>query len=121
MADTSVPEPTALPLSSRLRHWLRKALALIVAGVIFGFAYDWASPRFYRPDTKANFWLGTLHGALMPIALPSLLIGKDVPIYAPDNTGRPYKLGYIAGINLCGLIFFGLAFRKPKPQPQGER
>jgi hypothetical protein len=52
----------------------------------------------------------------MPVALPSLLLGRDVPIYAPINTGRTYKLGYIAGINLCGLVFFGAAFRQPRKQ-----
>jgi hypothetical protein len=59
--------------------------------------------------------MGILHGALMPVALPSLLLGKDVPIYASASTGRIYKLGYIAGINLCGLIFFGFAFHRPSP------
>ena len=61
----------------------------------------------------AGFRLGILHGALMPVALPSLLLGKDVPIYAERNEGRTYKLGYIAGINACGLVFFGLAFWRP--------
>lgn len=76
--------------------------------------YVWAEPRFYQPEVRAGFWRGTLHGALMPVALPSLLVGKDVPIFTANNTGRSYKLGYIAGINLCGLLFFGLAFRKPR-------
>lgn len=47
----------------------------------------------------------------MPVALPSLLMGSDAPIYSPRGDARSYKIGYIAGINLCGLIFFGLAFR----------
>jgi hypothetical protein len=50
----------------------------------------------------------------MPIALPSLLMGKDVPIYAEKNCGRRYKLGYIAGINVCGFLFFGLSFWQPR-------
>jgi len=52
----------------------------------------------------------------MPVALPGLLMGKDLPIYAPVNSGRLYKLGYIAGINLCGLLFFGVLFRRPRGQ-----
>ena len=55
------------------------------------------------------------------MALPALVLGRDVSIYSDRNTGRGYKLGYIAGINLCGLVFFGLAFRKsaspPGPKP----
>jgi hypothetical protein len=46
----------------------------------------------------------------MPLALPNLLVGHDVAIYAADNTGRTYKLGYTLGVNLCGLLFFGLFF-----------
>jgi hypothetical protein len=36
-----------------------------------------------------------------------------VDIYTANNSGRPYKLGYIAGINLCGLAFFGSVFWRP--------
>jgi hypothetical protein len=58
----------------------------------------------------AGFSRGVLHGVLMPMALPNLLIGHDVTIYAASNTGRSYKLGYTAGVNACGLIFFGFFF-----------
>ena len=44
------------------------------------------------------------------MALPNLIVGDDVTIYAVNNTGRTYKLGYIAGVNTCGLIFFGYVF-----------
>ena len=46
----------------------------------------------------------------MPMALPNLLVGDDVSIYAANNTGRLYKVGYIAGVNVCGLAFFGYLF-----------
>lgn len=49
----------------------------------------------------------------MPMALPSLVMGQDVEIFAKNNSGRPYKIGYIVGINLCGLIVFGSVFWKP--------
>jgi hypothetical protein len=101
---------------ARWRHWGAKAASLVLTGLLLGWGYRWAAPRFYGPETTAGFWLGTLHGGLMPTALPSLLMGNDVPIYATRNTGRSYKIGYIAGINLCGLLFFGLAFRKPPPR-----
>ncbi len=94
---------------------LRKVIPLVIAGLLLGWGYGWASNHLYHEDQNAGFWYGTLHGALMPAALPSLLFGNDVPIFASHNTGRWYKLGYIAGINLCGLVFFGLAFR-PTPK-----
>jgi len=91
-----------------------KAATLVLLGIGLGLGYDWAAPRFYGADPPAGFRVGVLHGALMPTALPSLLLGKDVPIYASHSTGRTYKLGYIAGINLCGLVFFGSAFWRPR-------
>jgi hypothetical protein len=113
----SVTPPNTGPVPARsfpLRRWATKAFSLVAAGVLFGLVYGWAAPRLYRPEVQAGFWLGSAHGALMPIALPSLLVGQDVPIFTANNTGRTYKLGYIAGINLCGLVFFGLAFRGSK-------
>jgi len=100
--------------SRRLRKWGIKLIWLALAGVSLGFCYKEAVPRLYRPETRAGIWLGAVHGFLMPAALPSLLEGEDVPIFAANNTGRNYKLGYIAGINLCGVIFFGIAFRPDK-------
>jgi len=113
---SSSPEPVGK--SSWARRLLIKAATLVSTGLLFGFGYDWAAPRFYGPEHPPGFFLGVLHGALMPIALPSLLMGRDVPIFAPNNPGRIYKIGYIGGINFCGLVFFGLAFSRPrKPQP----
>ena len=87
-------------------------LTAISLALIFGQA--WAAPRTYKPEHIAGFRMGLLHGALMPAALPGLLGGHDVPIYAPNNDGRAYKIGYILGLNACGTFFFGVAFWKPR-------
>jgi hypothetical protein len=42
--------------------------------------------------------------------MPLLAFGRDVTIYAANNAGVPYKLGYTCGVNACGAIFFGLFF-----------
>lgn len=94
---------------------LRKVVILVVVGFLFGILYDWASPWAFPPREPVGFGYGMLHGAMMPIALPTLVLGKDVAIYDNNNSGRLYKIGYICGINLCGLIFFGAAFYRPKP------
>ena len=83
-------------------------------GLLLGWIYGWAEPRLYPSDTRFGFFRGMTHGACMPMALPALVLGQDVSIYSEHNTGRGYKLGYIAGINLCGLVFFGGAFWKPR-------
>lgn len=99
------------------RRLLRKALTLAVLTLLVGYFYGWASPWAFPKNRPVGFGWGILHGALMPLSLPSLVIGKDVEIFAAANSGRPYKIGYICGVNVCGLIFFGSAFWRPKPKP----
>lgn len=98
----------------RRAHWVKKALLvklrLVLAGLLLGYVYARVSPLVYPKDRPLGFAHGFAHGGLMPMALPSLVIGKNVPIFAENNNGRFYKLGYICGINVCGLLFFGFGF-----------
>ena len=106
--------PAAKPrLPARLL--LRKAATLAIVTVAFGWFYSWASPRAFPQNRTAGFSYGLLHGALMPLSLPSLVIGRDVPIYDTNNSGRIYKIGYICGVNICGLVFIGPLFWRPRP------
>ncbi len=97
-----------------LREWLRKILTFIVLAVVFGWIFAKVSPHMFPRDKQPGFAYGLMHGGLMPMALPSLAMGQDVEIFASNNSGRGYKIGYICGINLCGLIFFGSAFWSPR-------
>jgi hypothetical protein len=104
---TSQPEAASSPRRSKAA---RLAARLLVIGLV---TYSWAwfvnrsvSAADQRPEA-ASFSRGMLHGALMPGAMPMLLLGKDVVIYATNNDGRLYKLGYTFGVNACGALFFG--------------
>lgn len=103
------PEPL-----SKARVTVIKIIAMTVISLGLGFAHNYASTRYYQPDYVAGFHTGLLEGALMPAALPGLLAGHDLPIYAPNNIGRGYKIGYILGLNTCGTFFFGVAFWQPR-------
>ena len=107
--------PVATPAGlSPAKVIIVKIIALTAISLTLIFAQGWAAPRYYQPDYVAGFYTGLLEGALMPAALPGLLGGKDVPIYAPNNVGRGYKIGYILGLNGCGTLFFGVAFWHPR-------
>lgn len=95
-------------------QWLKKIVVAAATFFLLGWFYGWASPWAYPKDRPLGVAHGALHGALMPMALPSLALGKDVEIFAANNSGRPYKFGYIAGINVCGFLVFGSLFWKPK-------
>lgn len=100
---TNIPRPP-------LKEVMAKVIILVVLGVLLGVGHGWASSRFYGPERVAGFHTGMIEGFLMPAALPALLMGKDLPIYAPNNTGRGYNIGFLFGINCCGTLFFGIAF-----------
>jgi hypothetical protein len=104
----------ARPPARRRKSWLKNIVVFLIVTALFGWAYGWASSRAFPQDKTFGFGYGMLHGALMPLALPSLLLGRDVEIYAADNSGRSYKIGYICGINVCGLAFFGPLFWRPR-------
>ena len=110
---TQAPDPTPARMS-KTKVIVIKIIALTAISLALIFAQGWAAPRYYQPDYVAGFYTGLLEGALMPAALPGLLGGHDVPIYAPNNMGRGYKIGYILGLNTCGTLFFGVAFWQPR-------
>jgi len=97
-------------ISSLLRRIVFRLAMIAVVAAGFIWIVERSSERFDRSTEPAGFTRGILHGALMPLALPNLLIGRDVTIYVSNNTGRLYKLGYTVGVNGCGLIFFGFFF-----------
>src|SRR5205085_8940316 len=98
-------------------RWLRRAGQIVSrVAIIFliAFVVGWLLNRIEAALEKnsqpAGFGRGMLQGALMPMSMPNLFVGHDITIYSVNNTGVTYKLGYTAGVNLCGALFFGLMF-----------
>ena len=111
----SAPKEIEVPaLPSKAKELTIKIVALTLLGVALGCAQGWASSRYYKPDHVAGFNLGVMHGILMPAALPGLLLGNNLPIYAPNNSGRTYNIGFAVGVNCCGTLFFGISFWRPR-------
>jgi hypothetical protein len=108
-AESKVPSR-----AQRLKIFLRRAGEIVVASLVIAAILNLAAARAARKNEVAGFGAGVRDGALMPAALPALLLGRDVQIYAPKNAGRVYNLGYTVGVNGCGLIFFGCFFWRMK-------
>jgi hypothetical protein len=106
MTDTLIQFTT---LQRWRRLFLRLAIFLLLAFAI-GAVLNRIASTLERDARPAGFTRGVLQGALMPMALPNLLLGSDVTIYSIKNTGLHYKLGYTAGVNGCGAVFFGFVF-----------
>ena len=92
-----------------IRLLLRLLVIALVSGAL-GWLLHHSAKSVGANAQPVGFGHGVLHGALMPCALPALLVGSDLKIYAPNNTGHAYNLGYTVGVNGCGLIFFGALF-----------
>jgi uncharacterized transporter YbjL len=92
--------------------WFRRAAATVLVALAVGTtssaAMRWDA-TFQQPP---GFGRGLLHGALMPLAWPTLLAGRDQTIYSERNLGRTYKMGYSMGVNVCGMAFFGWFFTR---------
>lgn len=96
-------------------RWRRIAIRLAVVAIGLwssGWLLHRLASRADGDGAPPGFLAGIAHGALMPMALPRLLLGLDAEIYASTNAGRSYKLGYTCGVNGCGAIFFGLVYRR---------
>jgi hypothetical protein len=106
MSDTQVK---VAPPSLRRRILLR-ILSIVVAATVFSFVTNFVTTTSQKVPGPSGFFRGVLHGAMMPAAMPNLLLGRNITIYAEENTGRTYKLGYTTGVNGCGAIFFGVFF-----------
>jgi len=93
---------------------LARIAARVAAVFLIAFVVGWLLNRIEAALEKnqqpAGFGRGMLQGALMPMSMPNLFVGHDITIYSVNNTGVTYKLGYTAGVNLCGVLFFGLMF-----------
>src|ERR1043165_314985 len=111
---TEVQAETKTNFAARLPKVLARIAFFFAVGFLIGWLLNRAEAALERRNQPAGFTHGVVQGALMPIALPNLAVGKDVSIYATRNTGRTYKLGYTVGVNVCGLIFFGLFFSRLK-------
>jgi hypothetical protein len=96
--------------SHRRQRWLMRLLGLVALAGLIGWTLQQSAKTLNADPRPAGFGRGLLHGILMPIAWPNLLLGNDVPIYAAHNTGVPYKLGYTLGVNGCGALFFGMFY-----------
>jgi hypothetical protein len=110
MSDTQVK---VVP-PSLLRRVLIRILSIVVAATTFSCVVGYVSREANATAGPAGFGRGLLHGALMPAAMLNLLIGNDVNIYAANNTGRTYKLGYTTGVNACGAVVACIFFWRIK-------
>src|SRR5437762_14126039 len=96
---------------ARPRHtWVTRLASIVLLAFVIGWTLNRVAQQLENSRRPAGFVRGLVQGALMPAAMPNLLVGHDVAIYAMKNNGVFYKLGYTMGVNACGALFFGLFY-----------
>ena len=93
---------------------LTRLAAILLCAFAIGWTLNRVGEQLSRSNKPAGFARGLVQGALMPASMPNLMIGQDVVIYSPNNTGVFYKLGYTMGVNACGAVFFGVFYWRLK-------
>ena len=93
-----------------MKIWAARILRFLLLAVCVSCFELGVNRLTHSANAPAGFIVGVVDGVLMPMAMPALIVGKDMPIYALNNTGRTYKLGYTMGVNGCGALFFGVVF-----------
>jgi hypothetical protein len=51
-----------------------------------------------------GFWYGLLHGIIAPIGFLGMLLQDDVVMYATNNNGGWYALGFLLGSGGWGIL-----------------
>lgn len=69
--------------------------------IIFITSLSSCAPKGYE-STEAGFFSGIWHGIIIVFSLIGKLFGFDIGIYAENNTGFFYWLGFIIGIGGLG-------------------
>ncbi len=106
---------TNVSIPARARpNWIIRLACIVLLAFLIGWTLNRVAQYLDNSGRPAGFVRGLVQGALMPAAMPNLLVGHDVAIYAKDNNGVFYKLGYTMGVNACGAIFFGLFYWRLK-------
>lgn len=72
---------------STWRKILQRTVSILLVAFVLGYGMRHAAAVLERSSAPAGFGRGMLQGALMPCALPNLLVGNDVSIYNVNNTG----------------------------------
>ena len=106
MSENEIHAPPKRPW----RRMLSRLLFYLLLATAIGWTLNRIGKSMQRSPHPAGFSRGIIQGALMPMAMPNLLVGSDVAIYSQNNTGVTYKLGYTVGVNACGALFFGFFF-----------
>jgi hypothetical protein len=80
-----------------------KLIAFVFAFAFLAGCADVAPIQECLTETPYGFWSGIWHGIIVPFSFIGSLFNDSIAIYAVNNNGALYDLGFVLG---TGSIFF---------------
>jgi len=103
-----MPETIKPTVAADLPARVGQELVVFAATILLLSCYGGLHPTLPK-DRPLGFGHGALHGATDADGAASLVLGKTWK-FSRRTTRAVVQIGYMVGINLCGLLVFGSAF-----------
>lgn len=87
-----------------MKNKLTYILLLVVASALLFSCADKETVTSCLTGQTYGFWFGIWHGLIAPFDLVGMLIWDDVTVFAQNNTGFWYALGFLIGSGGWGVI-----------------
>ncbi len=95
---------------------MKKSVILIASLVLISSCAHTIEVTQCLPDTYLfNFFGGLLHGFISPITFIISLFNNDVTVFAVNNTGHEYVLGFLLGTGSFSITIVKTT-KKSNPQ-----
>ena len=86
------------------RKWVASLVfAMLMFLLVSGCANNEAVNECLQGRTY-NFWGGLWHGIIAPVDFFLMLFRDDITVYAPNNNGAWYALGFLIGSGCWGFM-----------------
>jgi hypothetical protein len=73
---------------------------LVILVLLFSGCAEAIEIQYDNSIEQVGFWSGLLHGLIAPISFVISLFNDSVAIYAVNNNGGWYNLGYLLGLSV---------------------
>jgi hypothetical protein len=86
------------------KKWIGQLALVLLAVLFFAACSNNESVKACLEGRTYGFWSGLWHGIIAPVDLVGSLFRSDVTIYAPNNNGAWYGLGFLIGSGGWGFL-----------------
>ncbi|MFC2087006.1 hypothetical protein ACFLSA_02440 [Bacteroidota bacterium] len=91
-------------INSKFSRYFMCFLLIVITGFFLSSCADVIPIQDCLPEKEYGFWSGLLHGLIAPFSFIISLFKDDVAVYAVNNKGHLYDLGFVLG---AAIIFGG--------------